>query len=244
MKTLREDLDALSALLAIDTRIEKAKQTIAALDTGTSLATEFNSAKPGTDALRKEADRLAAGQKDAELQLGTIEERIANANRVLYSGTIKVPKELENLQKELEMLGRQKDTAELRVLESMEAAQAADAEARAAEDVLKDLARRFRKVKANWQERSETLKAEIASLEQPRVAAAGMVERAELLKRYDILRPKKAGLGAAILGPDNGCGACHTKVNTTLADLTRAAGDVQFCEFCQRILIPSGPVQA
>lgn len=241
MKTLLEDLESLSGLLAVDTRIEKARQTLSALDTGADLAAQYSALKPGADALRREADRLAAAQKDAELALGSVEERIANANRLLYGGTVKVPKELENLQREIEMFGRQKGTAEERVLEAMEAAQVAEAEAVAAEGVLKDLARRFRKVKASWEERSAALKAEIESLAGPRVEAAALVERPDLLKRYDLLRPKKAGLGASLLGVDNSCGACHTKVNTMLADAARAGVEVQVCEHCQRILIPLVP---
>jgi len=238
MNSLAEDLQALAGLLAVDTRIEKARQTLAALDTGASLAADYSAAKPGADALRRDADRLAAAQKDAELALGSIEERISNANRLLYGGTVKVPKELENLQREIEMFGRQKDAAELTVLESMEAFQVADSEAVAAENVLKDLARRFRKVKVNWKERSDALKAEMESLASPRAEAAALVQRADLLARYDQLRPKKAGLGASLIGLDNTCGACHTKVNTTLADGARAGVAVQACEHCQRILIP------
>jgi len=242
MKTLREDLAALAVLHQVDVRIERARATLAGLDTGATLAADFSSLKPAADAARAEANRLAALQRDAELKLGSVETQIASANRLLYGGTVVVPKELENLQKKIEELGRRKDAAELAVLEAMETAQAADAEAAIHEGGLADLARRYRKVKAAWQERSDALKAEMESLAPPRADALAAVERADLLSRYEAIRGRKGGLGAAMLEADGSCSICHTKVNATLVDATKAAASVQACEHCGRLLLPAPPV--
>ncbi|MFM7322284.1 MAG: zinc ribbon domain-containing protein, partial [Armatimonadota bacterium] len=189
-------------------------------------------------------NRLLALQKDAELQLGSVETEIAQTNRILYGGTVVVPKELENLQKKLEELGRRKDSAEMTVLEAMETAQAADAEAATHEEALAVLARKYRKVKAAWQERSDALRAEMDALAAPRATAAAGVERADLLARHEAIKARKGGLGAALLEPDGSCSLCHTKVNTMLSEAVEAAATVEACEHCGRLLLPRPPADA
>lgn len=105
------------------------------------------------------------------------------------------------------------------------------------EAALADLARRYRKVKAVWQERSDALKAEMDALAPPRAAAAAGVERAELLARHEAIKARKGGIGAALMEADGSCSLCHTKVNTLLAEAVGAAATVEACEHCGRLLL-------
>lgn len=238
-KTLRDDLYALLALQVIDTKIDRAKLAVNALDTGARIASAFNAQKAASESLRAGANKAQAEQKDAEMRLSTIETKSAQVNKSMFSGTVTGSRELENLQRELEMLARQENDGEIKVLEAMEAVGESTAHAAEAEKALAVLAEQYRRTRAAYKERHAELTAEIAAEEAHRIAAAKAVPAA-LLTRYEAIRPKKNGVGATPLEADGvSCGGCHTQLNTTLLDDLRTANFVQTCEYCGRILVPA-----
>jgi predicted nucleic acid-binding Zn-ribbon protein len=239
MSTLLDDLGALLALQEVDSRIFRAKGQLAALDTGVSVVRAYNAQKAEALALRAAAQREQAAQKDAELKLLAIEEKIKQVNKTLYGGTIQSSRELGNLEKEIEMLGRQKDTAEEAVLIAMEAASQAGALADAAEAQQETLAGEYRAINATHKRRTAALTAELAALEPERAAAAAQVGDTALLARYDTIRGKKSnGVGIAPLAKDEVCGGCSTRINSTLALDARTGLAAQVCEYCVRLLAP------
>ena len=96
--SLREAQRGLGALLEIDVQIDRRRQQIAALDPGTTLASSYRVSKPQADRLRAEANVLAAAQKDAELALASVEEKIKSTY------TVAVPEWKESLQKCISIL--------------------------------------------------------------------------------------------------------------------------------------------
>ena len=188
--TLRDDLNALLALQVIDTKIDRARAAIAGLDTGAKIAATFNAQKATSEALRAAANKSHAGQKDAEMRLATIETKAAQVTKSMFSGTVTGSRELENLQRELDMLARQKDDGEMKVLEAMEASGEAVSTANSAEQTLAGLAKTYQGIRAVYKERHAALSAEIAADEAERTKAAKAVPPT-LLSRYEALRPKK-----------------------------------------------------
>lgn len=233
---LLEDLQALLEVQAVDSRILRAQHTIASLDTGAALAAEYNAAKAEAETLRNASNNAHVEQRDAELRLQTIETKAAQIQKTLYAGTVRAPKELENLQLEAEMLGRQRDDAELKVLESMETASERLKAAESAESEMNSIASRYRKVRALYKQQHASLTEEIEADQKVRIEAIRPVP-APLLARYDMIRNRRQGIGAAALD-GNSCGACHTQLNVTLLEEARALKDVTVCEYCGRILIP------
>lgn len=238
-KTLRDDLVSLLALQVVDSQIEKAKATLAATDNGSAALGTYNVRKKEAEALRAAATKAQSSQKDAELKLETIETKRKHEEKRLYSGSISGSRELENLQKEIDMLVRQKNSAEEEVLLAMDAAAEAVALAETAEREQLLQASRFKKVRANYEARHKELTAELEQLKAPRIAASAEVSSAELLARYENLRGKKQGVGCAAVGTGDACGACHTRVNTQAADAARRGDSIVFCEHCGRILTPA-----
>ena len=235
--SLFDDLKALMAVQAIDSKIDHAKAAIAALDTGVSTVTQYNATKSQAETLRAAATHAQAEQKDAELHLQSIETKTAQVNKTLYGGTVSAARELEHLQQELEMLARQKGTAEDSTLVAMEAANDAVAAAEAAEKKMAVLAARYRKIRAVYKEKHDEHTAEITEYETERAEAIKPVPP-PLLGKYDAIRAKKSGVGAAVLASDGTCGGCHTRISSALADEARSGKAVQLCEHCARILVP------
>jgi hypothetical protein len=237
---LFNDLQALYALHLVDNKILRARATLAALDNGATLAAAYNAKKAEADPLRTAANKALAEQKDAELKLASIEAKAAQTHKSLFGGKVTTPKELENLQLELDSLGRQKAATEDKVLEAMETSGTRVSLAEAAEAELAAIAAKYRAVRAAYKKRHDELSAEIAGYERERAGAVSSVPAA-LLARYDGIRAKKSGVGAAPLQDDGSCGACHTRLNSDLVDDVKAAEAVQVCEHCGRILIRVAP---
>jgi predicted nucleic acid-binding Zn-ribbon protein len=237
MSTLIQDLQALLTVQATDSQIDRAKAALAALDTGASTAAAYNTGKAAFDKLKAKALKAQAAQHDAEMHLQSIEAKKANENKKLYSSSVTASRELENLQREVEMLERQKGEAEETVLLAMEEATTSLAAAQTAEADLVALAESYKGIRAAYKTQHTALSTEIATHGEQRTRAAKAVP-APLLARYDAIRARRSGIGAAPLQSDGTCGACHTKLNSNLIDDVRAGQAPQVCEYCGRILVP------
>ena len=239
MATLLDDLNALLALQQIDTRIDRLKKTIVALDTGAGIRAAHGQQKSVAADLRSLANKSQAAQHDTEMKLSSIETKAAEVTKKLYGGTVTGSRDLDNLQKELDMLGRQKGNIEEEVLEAMEAASEAVSAADTADAQLAVLADDFRKVRTNFQMRTAELQTQIEALAPERDRALQAVANPALLNRYDDIRTRSGkGIGVAPLPPDANCGACHTRLNSTLVEAAQAGVEIAYCEYCRRILVP------
>ena len=104
MPTVPETLKALYALQLVDTQVQRAKRAQAALDNGTAAATAAASAHAEAQARRGEWQKLAGNLKDTELKSAAVETKRKNYQGKLYQGTVTNPKELGNIEKEIEAL--------------------------------------------------------------------------------------------------------------------------------------------
>jgi len=147
------------------------------------------------------------------------------------------PRELENLQKELEMIERQRESAEEIALMAMDSSGNTDTEAEELDKKMAAFASRYKKIRAAYKEQHAVLSREYSEAEAERIQIAAPVSPG-LLKKYDSIRGKKAGIGVAPVGKEESCGACHTRMNTGLAQAVRAGEEAQICEFCGRLLAP------
>ncbi len=237
MSTLIEDMKMLLALQAVDTQIDRAKAAIAVLDAGTATAAAYNGGKVEFDKLRTAALKADAAQKDSELHLQSLEEKAAQVEKTLYGGTVTASRELENLQKELEMLGRQKAAAEEKILMAMETANYALTLAREKEAQLTSLAAMYKGTRTAFKEQHLALTEELKKHEAERASIlANLVP--ELLTKYEGVRARRNGIGVTILLDSGACGACYTVVSKELSVAIRLSRTLEACEFCGRYLLP------
>ncbi|MDX1934321.1 MAG: C4-type zinc ribbon domain-containing protein [Capsulimonadales bacterium] len=237
MPTLREDLQHLLTVQEVDSRIDRLRAELSGMDTGAELAAFYNTGKISFDKQKAAAIQAQTEQKDLEMRLQSLEAKIAQVNKDLYGGVITGSRELKNLQAELDMLERQKSDAEGKVLAAMETANRAMATAQTTETHLKQLAEKYRTVRATFKQKQADVNGRMSELDTERKAAAAPVSP-PVLARYDSIRAKRKGLGATTLAIDGSCGACHTQLNSTLVNAVRDAQSIQTCEYCGRILVP------
>ncbi len=180
-----------------------------------------------------ELARWQAQQRDQELEMKSVTGKIGTVEKRLYSGTVRNPKELANLEEELNYLRRRKNALEDELLETMVAVDESQAE-------LKKRRQCLTEVEAEWEASQVALTAERAALkaqlEQLKSEQAEL--RAEIgekeLSLYQQLRRKKGGRGVALL-KGGVCQGCGMALPTSKAQQVRQGDTLVFCS-CGRIL--------
>ena len=176
-----------------------------------------------------------ARHKDLTLEIAGVADKAKRSEERLYSGAVKVPKELTDLQHEVEALGRRRaalEDEELKVMMAVDERQAISAKA-AAE--VERLAGEFNASVATLKVEQQNLGVHLSKLIEKRGRQAALAQPA-LLKSYDQLIQEKRGLAVAGLRGSK-CQACQmTHSGTTIR--AAAEGKIVRCDSCGRILCP------
>lgn len=196
-------------------------------------------------ALRALAARLASEQAEVDSALGRqhefdsviagFTERVDAAETRLYSGAVVNPRELQDLQADVNMLKRQRGHEEDALLEVMVELDAARGQRDASAQELESL-------KASWQaeQRSLTgekarLEAEVAGFEAERESLAARIPPPETAL-YEQVRRNHPHPVAQM--HNNACNACRVGVPMRTAQEVRTSPAPVRCPNCGRILLP------
>ena len=170
----------------------------------------------------------------AERAVSSQRAKIELAEKMLYGGTIRNPKELQDRQQEAESLKRYLTTLEDRLLEAMiqldEAQQIWDA---ASEDLIRTEDARLAQHKDLNQEREELL-ASINRMEAEREAALENVDQKDLAL-YEDLKKRFGGVAITIVQGGN-CAACGLGLAHSVQQSIRSGNELIRCDQCGRIL--------
>lgn len=191
------------------------------------------------DVVRAETEDSDLGREQAKVDADVeiVRGRMERDQQRLDSGQVGSPRELENLQSEIESLHRRQselEDAELEVMEQRETIQLRIKELNAEQEQLDASL-------AAAEQQRDTAFAEIdaeaeKSAAQRQELSASLPE--DLRSLYEKLRASSGGIGAAALHRGR-CEGCHLQLNTTELNQLREApaDDVARCEECRRILI-------
>lgn len=237
MPSVQETLTALYAVQQIDTLTQRAKRSQSNLDNGTAAGAAADAANSVVVSKKAELHKVAGDLKDNELKLATVETKRKSYQQKLYQGTVTNAKELANIEKEIEALGRQQSDLDGRILLLMDETEEAQAASGVAEASAHAAEGHKTETIAAYRSRYESLTLELANLTQQRESAAALVEDKVALKRYDNIRVKASGVGIAKIEGDT-CGGCHMKLSSTLIKSVKERTQIQPCENCGRLLLP------
>ncbi|HEY5016744.1 MAG TPA: C4-type zinc ribbon domain-containing protein [Streptosporangiaceae bacterium] len=180
---------------------------------------------------------LRREQGKAEADVEQVRTRIDRDRSRLDTGQVSSPRELENLQSEIESLHRRQSDLEEVVLDVMERREGAQGRqlAAAAErsQISADIAAATARRDASLAEIGEQ-----AGKAADRRTAVLADEPADLIDLYERLRVQHGGVGAAALRRGR-CEGCHLSLNTVDINAIRAASadEVLRCEECRRLLV-------
>ena len=169
-------------------------------------------------------------QANLEHQIDASKTRKAELEKRMYAGTVTAARELQAMDEEVRHLGRHISDLEDRELELMEAIEPIDA-------TIAGLDQEALRLRAANAAAEADIVAELDKLATERAMLAASVVPA-LLTRYEQLRTKLGGTGAARLVGDS-CSGCHLRLPAMEVDRIRkaAADEVITCDQCGRILV-------
>lgn len=228
-------VDLLYHLQQIDTEIRQKKQRLGEVLQAQKENTALLTALRQAAATAADLENWQSQQRKLNLELDDLNAKAKRSEDRLYSGNVKNPKELADLQKEIESLGRRRSDLEDEVLETMimiEESQAAH-DAGAAE---------LAQIEAAWQQSLNDLQTEqmalATRLNELVTRRQAQVERVapQSMVMYESSAKRRAGLAVAEL-KNNICMGCQVSLP---ASVVRAAqeGQLIHCSNCGRILHP------
>ncbi len=183
------------------------------------------------------AAEAARAQRRLEGELSTVEAKITELDAKLYSGAVKVPRELQAMQAEGEALRTRRGTLEDEVLEAMGEREPLEEEVAALERRRGELDAEGSRLRAAVAEAEAGIDKELAAELHARDAAAASIP-GDLIGLYEQLRAHLGGVGAAPL-VNGRCGGCHLALPATEVDRLRKEPPETLvrCEQCSRILV-------
>lgn len=225
----------LYALQEIDLQRDARRAIIADIETRIGETDELYEARETVEDSVAALERLRRRQRELEAQLQDLDAKIKPLETRLYDGSVRNPKELTDLQKELEGYKERREKLDeqgISLMDSVDAATKSLAEARA------DLER----VEAEWQADQKHLadskaktELELASLDSQREQRTKGMD-AGALGLYERLRGTKQG--RAVSRAERGiCQGCHVTLPTHMSQRLRVGRELVQCPRCERILV-------
>ncbi len=176
-----------------------------------------------------------AHTRDLELEIEGVVAKHDDSEKLLYGGQISNPKELADLQHEVESLDRRRVKLQDDLLAGQREREKAEKLHQAAQKLLADAESAFAQTQAGLISEKNHLQIEQETYLRKRQEAATLIEPS-LLARYNELRTKKRGLAVAQLREGTTCGVCGVEQTVVLSQQVRAGDKLILCASCGRIL--------
>lgn len=239
--TTRDDIERLLEVQDHDTALDRVRHRLDVLPE----RTERDERRAGLDAVqatidtrRAVRDDLARQQKRLDDEVETIDVKRKAHDAHLYDGTVTNARELQDLQEEIESLGRRITELEDQELVLMEQSEPIDAELADLDAQRTTLAGELEGAEGRLTVAETELRVELDREQGARDGAAAAVP-ADLLAEYESLRAGGGGVGIARLVGGNQCGGCHLTLSAVeVAAIRKHPDAVTHCEECGRLLVP------
>ncbi len=202
------------------------------------MTSELGESKALRDARADLADRtkrledLGSQQRSLDWEIEDVTTKVKSSEKDLYSGRIKIPKELTSLQQEVQALKTKRSQSEDKALVLME-------QADGLRDEVSKLGGQLKVVESEWHSQQDTLR---ANIESEKKSLADLTAKQQALARdidassmqlYRTLRKQK---GAAVARVEQGiCRGCRISLPVNELQTVRSGSLVQ-CSSCGRIL--------
>ena len=219
-------------LQEVDLEIEANEQTLRRLVSQLGENREIVEAQTKLTSEQRRLDELKHQQHSAEWEIDDLVSKVTAAEEQLYSGRIKNPKELTNLQHEVDILKAKRDQLENKALEIMDQVESTEASVAAKSSELNRLETEWHRQQEQLSTDIETLKSKLSDLGHKRQLISAEVDPQAVVV-YDKLRQQK---GQAVAKVEQGiCRGCRISLPFSGLQQVRSGNLVQ-CGSCGRIL--------
>jgi uncharacterized protein len=229
------ELSRLWKLAQVDRALAEIRVRAAGLDVGQKIQAEVAALEKEEAEIGGRARALRAELTDLELAQKGFDDKLKKIDKEMYGGKVVNPREVENLEKEIAALKKQRGKSDDRIMELWDLLPPAE---KAAADIQKRIEEKRQLLterrKKALQEKG-LLEADYKKYSALRPELAEAVKNPSLLARYDSIRQRHAGVGMAEVTRKNSCGVCGTNLPERTIQLLKDDKLVT-CESCHRIL--------
>jgi predicted nucleic acid-binding Zn-ribbon protein len=173
--------------------------------------------------------------KSAEDRARVMEEKQNELNRLLYAGTVKNSKELENITQQIKNLGEQISQASDEIIKMMEEKDSIGKELGEIEHELRVQYQDFNKLKLQYNQVKLNLEQEAKAIEADKKEVLSLLDQASLIW-YERSKEKFNGTPVAKVMENHACSGCRTLIPITIVKEARTSPGSVCCEKCGRIL--------
>lgn len=220
-------------LQKLDTEIDEKKKRLGDVLKAQKEPQALLAARQRAKTAASELQKWQARHQDLSLEVGSVTTKAKNSENRLYSGKVTNPKELGDLQQEIESLARRKAVLEDEVLEALVMVEDGETEKTDADAELETAVGQWDKQSAHLKAEQNELALSLHKLMQTRKSKAAGIDAATL-QEYDKLRQQKNGL--AVVGLRiNMCLGCQTTVSANKVKEVDEGRKV-YCGGCGRLL--------
>jgi predicted nucleic acid-binding Zn-ribbon protein len=237
MAGLEADMNVVKELFQlqqIDSQREAQQQRLAEVEAGLGESQDVARAREAVTETETKLDRLRTRLRDLELEIEGLNSKLRTNQDRLYSGRVRNPKELSNLQEEAAALRRRRSELEDQQLELLIGIEEEEAELSERQARLSQIEAMWRDEQASLTKEKAELEQDIQELDQERAARRGRLGATDLAL-YDDLRSSLGGV--AVVRLKRGiCQACGVDVPTHVARSVEHGEGLQYCPTCSRLL--------
>ena len=225
----------LHALQETDLAMDSAVARLNEIEAQLGETEELVAARELVEQRRGEVRQIQERQKSLDWDAEEARRKALEIEGKLYGGTVKNPKELEDLQADLSSLRFQLRKREDALLEVMLELEDAETALKEAEAVLAELEGAWKAEQASLAETQAVLKGEIQALDAKRSRQIEGMDRAPL-SLYQILRERRQGAAVAVV--ERGlCQGCRISLPMSILQKARSGLGLVQCVSCERILL-------
>lgn len=225
--------EALYHLQQLDLSILRAKKRLQEIATALAGDQSVQAAQTALSQAEATLAPLKTRLRNLDLELQSTAQKAQATETHLYSGQIKIPKEMQEAQREVESLKRRHSTLEEQLLEMMVVVEDAESQVQQAQHALDKAMRASETQNAALIAEQAEVRAQGNDLLEKRKLALQHVT-AESLRIYDAMRPRKGNQPVALMQGQS-CSACGIEQTMAIEGQVRR-GELATCLNCGRIL--------
>jgi hypothetical protein len=217
-----------------DSQIDRRAARVAEIETALKDDETLKQGGRTVQSAEQELKELRKALQRAEDNVSGQRVKIERTEATLYSGKVKNPKELQDLQNEAAALKRYLGVLEDRQLEAMLAEEEAASKFDNAVHELKKEQSRYNQMQSDLSNEKVKLENELVRLQGERTATTGAIPEDDLIL-YQQLRVQRRGIAVAKVS-NKACSACGSLLSATLLHSARSPNQITSCDTCGRIL--------
>ncbi len=173
--------------------------------------------------------------KQMEFKEQTITENSNELKDSMYGGKVTNVKELEQMQRKLDLLAEDKKKLEEKMINLMESIESLEEELNELEKEISRTRQDLDKKEKQLRDKMDDLNRELEKLQNQREELAGKIE-SNYLEKYSILAEKYQGKALARVVEDI-CGGCRVFISSAQRGYLYNPGAMVYCENCGRLLV-------